>query len=265
MVKTMDVGEVRVAEDRDFEQLKQLCEKNEGWNQAYSQGPTKVWTRPTNDTTFHMIKVQTVYTDIQACILYDVLHDPHYRKVWDKHMISTVDVGFLNPNNDVSYYAISCPPPLKNRDFVLQRSWLDTGKEQYVLNHSVYHHNYPPKKGFVRGLSYLTGYLIRPLSSGGCNFSYISHCDPRGKLPPWIVNKLTHALAPKMVKTLHKASLQYTAWKQQNNPHYKPWIFPEQITIPRISLQQCNKSAADDIEDSIDESSIDEKFIDSAL
>lgn len=47
----------------------------------------------------------TVYNDIDANVLYDVLHDPHYRQIWDKHMIHSVDVGYLNPNNDVSYYA----------------------------------------------------------------------------------------------------------------------------------------------------------------
>lgn len=52
---------------------------------------------------------------------------------------------------------VSCPPPLKNRDLVLLRSWLDTGAEYYVLTHSVSHDLYPPRKGFVRALNYLAG------------------------------------------------------------------------------------------------------------
>ena len=44
-------------------------------------------------------------------------------------MLTSTELGVLNPNNDVSYYALHCPPPLKNRDFVLQRSWLQTPQE----------------------------------------------------------------------------------------------------------------------------------------
>ena len=96
-----------------------------------------------------MIRVKTTFTDITADTLYDVLHDPVYRKVshddrreilspdnpppplqtWDKHMLCSRELGVLNPNNDVSYYALQCPPPVKNRDFVLQRSWLQTPQE----------------------------------------------------------------------------------------------------------------------------------------
>lgn len=37
--------------------------------------------------------------------MFDVLHDPDYRKKWDEHMLVSTEIGYLNPNNDVGYYA----------------------------------------------------------------------------------------------------------------------------------------------------------------
>ena len=39
----------------------------------------------------------------------------------------------------------------------------------------------PPKKGYIRGISYLTGYLIREQGPHKCQFNYVSQSDPRGK------------------------------------------------------------------------------------
>lgn len=126
------------------------------------------------------------------------------------------------------FLVVSCPAPVRNRDFVLQRSWLDMGDEKLIFNHSVHHKDYAPKKGFIRAISYLTGFVVRTTSTNGCFLGYISQTDPRGKLPPWLVNKITQKFAPKVVKQLKKAAEGYEEWKAvQERPRYKPWIYPE--------------------------------------
>ncbi|CAN8012153.1 unnamed protein product [Ixodes pacificus] len=187
----MDVGEVRVADDGDFERLRNLTDEHDGWKVEYEKRDTKVWTKGTEQTQFKMIKLHTVYEDVSPSLLFDVLMDPFYRKKWDVHMLDSYDIGCLNPNNDVGYYAVRSPPPLRNRDFVLQRSWLETGKEILIINHSVFHQasgpppllsgSVPPKKGFIRATSYLTGIVVRPSGRSGCSLSYVTQCDPKGQ------------------------------------------------------------------------------------
>lgn len=70
----------------------------------------------------------------------------------------------------------------------------------------------------------------------GCTLGYVAHCDPQGTLPPWLVNKVTHTLGPRMVKDLKKAAVGYTNWKIQQKHLRKPWRFPEEITCPRIAI-----------------------------
>ncbi|CAG5134819.1 unnamed protein product [Candidula unifasciata] len=183
-----------------------------------------------------MVKVRATFTDVDGATLYDVLHDPNYRKTWDQTMLEGAEICAINPNNDIGYYAIKCPPPLKNRDFVTQRSWLDCGCEKMIINHSVNHAARPLTKGMVRGISYLTGYHILQLDKK-TQLTYVSQSDPKGKLPAWAINKLTRMFAPKVISRIYKAAKGYHSWKAKNRPEYKPWLNPEQMmaTLPRFN------------------------------
>ncbi|XP_071847089.1 uncharacterized protein [Apostichopus japonicus] len=151
-------------------------------------------------------------------------------------MLEGKEVYMLNPNNDISYYAVKCPSPLKNRDFIMQRTWLVTPTEYVIFNHSIYHSEFPPRKGLIRGESMLTGYLMRPKGKTSCELTYVTQMDPKGTVPMWAVNKVAEYLAPSILKNLHKACQRYPAWKSVNNPHYKPWLYPEQMNLPRLNL-----------------------------
>lgn len=72
----------------------------------------------------------------------------------------------------------------------------------------------------------------------GCFLGYISQTDPKGKLPSWLVNKITQKFAPKVVKQLKRAAEGYEIWKdRQCDPRNKPWICPELTLMrPRIKI-----------------------------
>lgn len=95
----------RIAEDSDFDRLKQLVDDNDGWIIELDKADTKVWTRPIDGCSFQMVKIQTVFPEISSETLYDVLHDPDYRRVWDTTCLESLEIGLLNVNNDVGYYA----------------------------------------------------------------------------------------------------------------------------------------------------------------
>ena len=38
-----------------------------------------------------------------------------------------------------------------------------------------------------------------------------------------------------MIGKLHKACLSYDDWKKKNAPDHKPWLHPEQNTLPMLS------------------------------
>lgn len=65
-------------------------------------------------------------------------------------------------------------------------------------------------------------------------------------MPPWLVNKVTHTLGPRMIKDLRKAALGYVTWKQTQLHFRKPWRYPEDITIPRILIEDCWDTPAPD-------------------
>ncbi|XP_077286055.1 START domain-containing protein 10-like [Arctopsyche grandis] len=241
----MEVGVVRVADDGDFTRLKRLIDEHRGWRPDYDKGGVHVWTRPDphhggGGGGLNLVKVVANFPAVEPNTLYDVLHDPLYRPHWDTHMLCSEDIGYININNDVGYYAMSCPSPLKNRDFVLQRSWLDTGTEQMILNHSVFHKNYPPRKGYIRAISHMTGFVVRVRPGGGSMLGYVSQTDPQGRLPAWLVNTVTQSLAPKLARKLEKAALAYPNWKSSSeNPRLMPWRRPDQIHSQRITIADC--------------------------
>ncbi|XP_043377264.1 START domain-containing protein 10 isoform X2 [Chelonia mydas] len=148
-----------------------------------------------------------------------------------------------------------CPSPLKNRDFVTLRSWLPLGNDYMIINYSVKHPKYPPRKDFVRAVSLQTGYLVRANGPHGCTLYYLTQVDPRGSLPKWVVNKVSQFVAPKAMKKIYKAGLKYWEWKQKHEPGFKPWVYPEQNTLPSISLAELSLQHADSLEN-IDESGL---------
>lgn len=51
------------------------------------------------------------------------------------------------------------------------------------------------------------------------------------------------------MKCVHKAGQEYPAWKENNSPRHKPWLHPDQSTLPMMDLAELSIQRADSLED----------------
>eukprot|EP01121_Diplochlamys_sp_Union-15-3_P003148 TRINITY_DN12_c0_g1_i2.p1 TRINITY_DN12_c0_g1~~TRINITY_DN12_c0_g1_i2.p1 ORF type:complete len:309 (-),score=50.12 TRINITY_DN12_c0_g1_i2:18-944(-) len=215
----------------DFDEFVKLC-YNTGseWNKEFEKPNLTVWILKSKDTDIKSVRLRRVFKDVDADTLYDVLHDHEYRECWDENMVDGYPIELLNKTNEIGYYAGRMPKGISNRDFCNKRGWQRRKSEGLwiVINNSVQHPNCPEYKGFIRGWSFRTGYLIKKLDEG-VEFYYCTRSDPKGWIPAWAVNWVMTKFTPKMLDKVHAAVGKYKDWKKNSHSKdYKPWLDDEQ-------------------------------------
>ncbi|XP_035525296.1 START domain containing 14 [Morone saxatilis] len=240
-------------DDAVFADFRKQCLATDNWVNKYDSNGMQVWVevpakKVKNAPKIHKIKCKMTIKDVSAATMYDVLHDSRYRKEWDPTMLESFDIARVSANADVGYYSWLCPNPVKNRDVVSLRSWQVMEDEYIIVNFSVKHPKYPPRRDLVRAISILTGYFIKPTGPNSCTFIYLSQADPKGSLPKVVVNTATQVLAPRVMRCVHKAGQNYPEWKQKNSPDQKPWLYPEQNTLPMMDPAELSIQRADSLE-----------------
>ena len=51
-----------------------------------------------------MIRTKAEFVDVAAERLFDVLQDPDYRAVWDKHVTDIKEIGHIDHNNSIGCF-----------------------------------------------------------------------------------------------------------------------------------------------------------------
>eukprot|EP01061_Rhynchopus_euleeides_P016647 TRINITY_DN27973_c0_g1_i2.p1 TRINITY_DN27973_c0_g1~~TRINITY_DN27973_c0_g1_i2.p1 ORF type:complete len:644 (+),score=191.97 TRINITY_DN27973_c0_g1_i2:396-2327(+) len=142
--------------------------------------------------------------------IYNVLHEECFRATWDTNMKKGYNITRFTRNNDIGYYELGSIAPLVSpRDFCNQRGWIELGKDHFMIcNTSKPHAKEPPKKGVVRGTSFITAYYIRPSHSDptGTTVTYVTCADPGGYIPKSLVTMVTHNKGPGALVGLYKAA-----------------------------------------------------------
>lgn len=252
----------RLAGKEDCYTFRNFADSLEGFSLRYNKNGTLVWDRKMEGEPMHVIKVFGVFPDATPSELYDMLHDAIFREKWDTFRQEAFRIVRLDDHNDIGYYAAKSPMAmLANRDFVNQRSWHDAGRGEYVIfNTSVPHVAVSPsyqkdvhknKHGtYVRALSKLTGYLIRPWTDpetgnqGAC-LTYVTQSDPCGWIPASLTNYITTKFAPKTIENVRAALKIFRDWFPQQvaaNTYEKDWDTPsswwtEAPDVPNATIE----------------------------
>ncbi|WP_257267192.1 START domain-containing protein [Endozoicomonas sp. ONNA2] len=210
----------------DFIKLRDFAESQDNnWTKVYEDRPKAllVESRPEDlkpgeqGTGFNIVRATVQWDDVKPETLFNTLHDADYRKTWDGKMIDGRNICQLDPRNDIGYYSLELGWLISNRDFCNMRSWMEFSNGDFIImNRSVDHPDCPEREGFVRARSILTGYYLTPTPSGGAKLIFISHTDPKGSLPAWLINSFIGKVIPYTVNNLHDCALKYDTWAAEN-------------------------------------------------
>jgi hypothetical protein len=210
------------ASPADFLKFRSLADGMDGFSLRVAKERTLVWDKKMPGEAMVTIKAFTVLDDCPPERLWDVLHCPDYRVVWDDSRLDSYLVAQLSQNCDIGYYGAKAGTPVYNRDFLNQRCWYSVGGGEYVIfNTSVPHVKCPAQKGFVRAISKISGYLIRPWGKGGCSLTYISNADPKGWIPTAFVNRIVSKFSPAVLEKIRKAAQNFPEWQAQQGDRWK--------------------------------------------
>ena len=175
-----------------------------------------------------------------------------------------VDDAHRNPYTVIWRYAGSFPWPLRSRAFASQCTWREfEGDEYALLNRHATHPSLAQHSGansaqkYVFGRSHFTGNYIRPLApssdasaGGGTRLIYVSHTDPGGNIPKWLVNSTLAGLIPDTMRDIERNAARYSAWVRANKPlgWRPPWRTPAhswRTGLPRKAPAPTPQAAGD--------------------
>jgi hypothetical protein len=219
---------------RDHFAFRTLADTIEGWTLRHDKNGVLTWDKKIKGEDMRQVKVFGIFPDTDPELLYDVLQDGVFRAEWDENRIDGFEVVRLCPAQDIGYYGARLPAPLDDREFVNTRGWHKTGSGEFqIFNTSVQTTRFRKEsKGFVRAISKVTGYLIRPWvgrdGQRGCSLTYVAQSDPKGWIPSSLANSATTVIAPKTIEKLAGVVKRYPAWIASRGAAYKKtWVVPD--------------------------------------
>eukprot|EP00755_Sulcionema_specki_P029756 Sspe_Gene.92838::Locus_65602_Transcript_1_1_Confidence_1.000_Length_1037::g.92838::m.92838 len=137
-----------------------------------------------------VLQMDATVEEFQACLKFEC------RKEWDELFLEGRDIKVYHPKDFHGvevfhrYMAFRSPTILvSHRDFevLVSERVLDDGR--FVCKAvSITPGVVPTPRGFVRGEVLTSGFIAVPIKGGGIEVTYIAQMDPKGWIPPQVVN-----------------------------------------------------------------------------
>lgn len=188
------------------------------WLAEYDKNRIQVFLKNSQKSNITRVKTRGIFPTVKPDILFKSLIHDEYTRHCDTNMAQWVIVEQIDNSNDISYYASKIPQLIaifvSPRDFLSQRAYGQTGKDEYmIVLSSIKDDRQPPKKKWVRAEIIITGFLIRKHEEG-CELIYLSQTDLKGKIPKKAINFGTKKVGPSIIRQFETDALKFPEWER---------------------------------------------------
>jgi len=191
-----------IANDADSERQ---CSIQGDWKEIYARPGITVFSQRLKESGLLAFRAEAV---LEAPVgqMMEVLRRVDITDEW---MPDTREKYILQENSDldvITYSLNTVPFPFADREMVLRNSVrLDRERKYLVLDiYSVKFDGQPVKKGAVRSHMHCGEMNVRPISERRTEVSMLLYVDPKGFIPPWLVNMFQKKLPYNFLRALEK-------------------------------------------------------------
>ncbi|KAF0684344.1 Aste57867_23657 [Aphanomyces stellatus] len=165
------------------------------WSEVKEWDGVTVFRGVVDDNDWNCIKaVATVHCSAQS--LADRLADPAEMKTFDSNTDAVTVVEVVDAATTILHVRAKAIFPTTARDFsVVTARHMDASSmagspRTVIASRSIDHEDIPVDPWYVRAYTYLSGYVLQPLSESECQVTMIVHMNLGGSLPSFVINLL---------------------------------------------------------------------------
>jgi len=203
---------------------------DDGWELASGKGADpQVYTKVLDGQSIKAVKAVTVL-DVPLEALLTVLADAELVPEWIPVIGNAELLQDTDPDGmSIVYMVTKFPWPVRNRDAVVSTiTEYEHSSRTITMESSGLAGYVDEKDGLIRTPTTYTRWEIHPLEDGKLHVEIITHSDPRGYFPKWIMNMIVTRTPKTMFSRLTET---IDAEEERNRPFNETHIFGKDVGL----------------------------------